>query len=245
MSFPTIGNSQVDDGAATTAPDVLLPDNIAADDLLLILFVNDGAGSDPVATVTFPDFTQISTTQTTIFDDRVTLLKKKATGSEGTNIVGTLSASEAFVAITVRIPAAQWSGDIDDIQGGSSNSNGGAATTAPDPPTVTPSYGAEDTLWIVGGVWNDNTAINSYPYSSNNIIKQRASECSIAICTNELNATSLNPPAYSISLAQRCMGFTIAIRPSGIVAPVVTLFQDDVCMLMPTQYHGQVTTVIG
>lgn len=93
----------------------------------------------------------------------------------------------------------------------------GAATSAqPDPPSLTPSWGAQDTLWIAGfGKRSTAMTVTTYPtnYSSNPIDDGGATTCRTVAATRNLNAASEDPGAYDITNTANILPFTIAVAP--------------------------------
>lgn len=98
----------------------------------------------------------------------------------------------------------------------------GDATNA-DPPTLTPSWGSADTLWIAVASNSATTggftaAPTDYGDLHSNGASSGGSEASIATATRELAATSDDPGAFTPNSNRFWAAATVAIRPAGAAA---------------------------
>jgi hypothetical protein len=149
MSYPAIRNGAAsqDDTNKTSHTVNLIPGYMSAGDLLLMWFANDGT-----ATASATGWTQLKTKQTASNTARLTVLYRIATGSEGSTITVTTTSSEMSAAYVVSIRADSWFGTA----AGFEVSTGATGTSAyPDPDSLTPTWGAGDTMWWACGVLDE------------------------------------------------------------------------------------------
>lgn len=219
MAFPVVSASAA--GSTTsdsTSHSVALPATVAANDLLIAFFSNDGT-----ATVTWDNSTAgtwtlgHTTLRTTLA--RLTCYWKRADGTEGGKTLSvTTSAAEQAVFRVVAVAGAHTS--TDPAFGTAAN----ATSANPDPPAVTPSWGAEDTLWFAYfGNDDGRRSMSAIPTSYGNSFYDSSggpSGCGLGTARRELNATTDDPGTFTISASQGWVSNTIAIRPApaGIVA---------------------------
>lgn len=137
-----------------------------------------------------------------------------AAGGES-SVAVTCSASERSTHFGIRILAANWHGSTPpEISAGATG-----ASTAPDPDTLTPSWGAADTLWIaLYGV--DSGNVTAYPTNYND--NQTASDTTAsaaygAMASRGANTASENPGAFTNSVSDDWAAYTIGVRPSGLL----------------------------
>lgn len=212
MAFPTVQSRTTGASTATaTSHTVTLPATINAGDLLLVAFTCGGGSG---TTLTWDNTT--AGTWTTVADAthttavRGTLLSKVASGTEsGAALSITLSAS-AQVAWTIwRITGHQGS-----VEAGSAI--GSSVTIAFS--ALTPSWGADDNLWIAAAHINSSPTVSTY--STNYTNPTRAAGTGTGRMTTEscerlLNASSETPSSWTLSGANTHVQYTIAVRPSG------------------------------
>jgi hypothetical protein len=175
----------------TTNHNVAMPATVAAGDLLLVLFTNDGS-----ATVTTPGgwtalFSQVEANSRV----RASAYAMIAAGTEGgTTVNFQTSAVEQAAAQVYRILAADWYGSS--VNDGVAVGAGSQATSQyPDPPAVTPAWGADNTLWIAYIGYSSTATVTSYS-------------------TNYGNGTWTQSSTGGKASAE-VAGNTIAIRPSA------------------------------
>ncbi len=203
--FPTVaatngGNS----GANVTSHTVNLPTGISSGDLIIVMFSNDGD-----ATVTFPSgwTNQLFSTASGTFN-RFTVNYRIADGTEGSTITVTTSASEGSAHTTYRITGYTGTPEA------STPATSGGSTT-PDPSSLTPSWGADDTLWLAVQGNNGNVSVTAYPTNYSNGINNRwASTNGVGVGSAErtLNAASENPGTFTISASNSWVAATIGVR---------------------------------
>ena len=98
--------------------------------------------------------------------------------------------------------------------------NNGASAN-PDPPSVSPSWGVEDTLWFaLTGAADDDATATSYPANYTNGVSTISGapanqKSSICVARRELAAASDNPGTFTLSEAELWIAQTVAIRPAA------------------------------
>lgn len=88
----------------------------------------------------------------------------------------------------------------------------------PDPPSLTPTGGAKDYLWLAGFFVRNTSNISSFPtnYTDNQRAVNPASRAHQgAIASRDLNASSEDPGVYTIATAGDWSTATIAVHPVG------------------------------
>lgn len=204
MAFPDPHIADRNGGATTndttTDHTINLPTNIVAGDLLFIFLV---IGPTQGGLTTPSGWTKESQNTQWI------LYSKTATGSEGASetISVTLAGSAAYT--TMRITG--WNSFEFSFFNGPNN-------TTPDPPSLAPTWGADDTLWLACfGEGNGNRAVVTYPTNYTNGRNDRWNDglgFALGSATRLLNATSDDPGTYLLNANDIWDGFTIAVEPS-------------------------------
>ncbi len=211
MAFPTVEEVTLwEDSSAGTSHLVQMPATVNANDLLLVLFMNDGDTA-----VTTPSGWTCKVTYAYGTYIRVGMYAKIAVGDEdGTTVDFVTAASELCIAQTYRVRQGTWGGSIaDDIDGelavGSSE--------YPNGPNLTPTWGAKDTLWITAFGCDKERTVSVWPtdytntqYNSN----EDTSGVSGGSCRRELNAASEDPGAFTLNLGENWIASTLAIEPT-------------------------------
>jgi len=214
-SFPQVASvTETTFSADTTNHYVAMPATVAAGDLLLVLFTNDGD-----ATVTTPGgWTQINTLVRSTYA-RGSIFAKDAVGNEGgTTVNFQTSLTEQAAAQVYRILAADWYGDI--ANGIASASFDPGAVQTPDPPSLNPAaWDVEKTLWIAYAAGSAWTSVTSYPTNYTNgrhiVTTADTTGASASSARRESEAASEDPGIFTMSESRSGVVFTIAIRPSS------------------------------
>lgn len=162
MAFPVIESvTETTFASDTTAHVVSMPASVNAGDALIVIFTNDGS-----ATVTTPSgWTQLYTLAngTALTGGAYA---KVASGSEGGGTVDFVtSATESASAQCYRISG--WHGLITGVEAGTAGSI--TTGTTADPPSLSPSWGALDTLWLATCHTSTTQTISSGPTSYTNL----------------------------------------------------------------------------
>jgi hypothetical protein len=153
---------------------------------------------------------------------QLTIFEKIADGTEG----GTTATWIASLA-TTGIWQVMRVTDADASTASEVTSTSGDASAA-NPPSLTPSWGADDTLWIVvaGHAAGSSTAFTAAPTNytgfQNNGASSGGAAVSIASATRQLNASSEDPGAFTVSNNRFWAAATIGVRPSGATPPATT-----------------------
>jgi|SRR3989344_3110222 len=184
---------------------------IAAGDLLIAVVGQDGAG-----TFTWPGSWAelVDLGAGTVASLHIAYLI--ASGGEKT-VVPTSTLSERSSHLVLRIAAAAWHGTTPPEV---TTATGTSAT--PDPPSLTPSWGSADTLWIASFVIDDpavSLPVTGWPtsYSGNQVScgSGDTSTAGIAIATRGLAATTEDPGSFSTTASDNWAAATIAVRPAS------------------------------
>jgi hypothetical protein len=223
--FPTVAGTAGTYAAADTSWACALPASIAAGELILV-FIN----ADTLATsVSFPG-AWVELFDTDFTSGAFAGAYLIAAGGE-TSVTVTQTGGTADDAVCLAYRITGWHGTTPPEDETPANQ---ATPTHPDPPLLTPSWGAEDTLWIVVGASGncenatDIAQFLAAPTSYGDLIQQNgdsdgspvecssATQPSIGAATRNLNATSTNPGAFTINdTGASNSANTIAIRPTA------------------------------
>lgn len=208
MAFPVVASLTATVFTSTaTAHLVNMPATVNSGDLLITKFVNQ------VDAVTTPSgWTQLHSTANTV---RLGTYYRIADGTEGGIQVNFVTSSPRRAAAHVyRITS--WHGTTPPEVGTAATGN----STLPDPPTLSPSWGAEDTLWLAGTGAGAIVTVSVYPTSYTDGADDDATTTAptVASARRELNATSDDPGTFTISGSTTWVAQTLAIRPAAAAA---------------------------
>lgn len=194
-AYPTVAGVNGGITASGTSHIVNLPSNIKSGNLLLVLF------SSISTTTTFPEgWTQLFSKQYAA----ATVLcawYRIADGTEGATITvttGTSVASHNSYLITDYL-------GVPESEAGATGSS-----VNPDPPSLTPSWGARNTLWLAVCGYGNNSAITNYPTSYTDGFNYKTSY-SVGSARRELNVASENPAVLTIATSIGWVANTIAV----------------------------------
>ena len=210
QEFPIIQETNTSTEVAdTTSHGVDMPATVNADDLLIAVFANDGAG-----TVSFGgSFTEIF--ESSGNGVQLAVAYKQADGTEGGgSITVTTSASERSSHAVYRI-----TGHINPATQAPEISAGATANSAnPDPDSLTPTGGSKKYLWLAVQAYDDGTKTNdAIPTDYNTEVSRRVAfttGCGVACANRALAASSEDPGTFTISGADGWVAATIAIHPA-------------------------------
>jgi hypothetical protein len=207
VAFPAIAATAVT--TDNTAPrEVPMPAGVAAGNTLLVAY-------------TYPSGTPSTPSGWTVIASGlvdflgVVVAAKIATGSE--TVYDTGVGFDGIVGRSWRITGAHAS-DLPEA------ARAGAQTSGPvDPPSLSPAWGAADTLWMAVGIMaedNDNAAFSAGPSGYSGFTDYQGtgtlSGLGLAYAYRELNAGSENPGAFSDSVDFGVWhGITIGIKPAA------------------------------
>lgn len=204
MSFPQVAASNTSkQDSAVTSHTVDLPSGIVSGNLLLCLFATDGSN-----TLTWPEGWTEVFSEDYSGNVHISVAFRNADGSEGSTITVTSTASQGSAHVTFRISGHEPGSDPEVSSGAQGTS------TTPDPDSLTPSWGAEDTLWIaVEGTGNTN-AVTGYPFDDNqHVVYAMTDYCSLGVCSDELHEASVNPGTFTTTFTYEWLACTVGVRP--------------------------------
>ena len=191
MSFPTFTISQLGSSSNTTSYAVTWPSTDDGD-LIVLIAQNDGSG----------DFITPPTGQwldNVIFagnDGGCGHLASyyECDGTESGTFTLAVSSGETLDVMLLLIPAGEW--DTGEVPEGIIGT--GSSTANPDVGTLTPSWGSSDTLYICCSMQDANEQDPTvYPLPDNQT--QNSVNGDLAICSDELTDSSLDPSAWTWS----------------------------------------------
>ncbi len=224
---PTVAGTKtsLESGASATSRTVDLPAGVAAGDLI-IAFIAKDKGS----TANWPSpWVEIVEASNSIEASLFVAYLIASGGETSVTVTDASGPGDRSHHIAIRIPAASWHGTTppEAVAAITGNSN------APNSGSLTPSWGAADTLWIstFAVVDFDTNSVTSYPtnYTDNNLsYGPTGSSAGIAIASRELNAATDDPGQFTLSGGNYWVAATVAVRPAcGPLTIVKTAFQLD------------------
>lgn len=194
------------DTSTGTSRNISLPSGITAGERIVIIITADQVG----VTFTPPSgFSKITGSEVTSSCSGVAFEKKVASGSESGTINCNASLSlGASAAIAMRVAGAHAT------QAGEAATTNSGGSSAPNPPSVTPSWGNEQNCWIAAAGCRGNRTVSSYPasYPSGQTQISTGASAMTAIAARAFPATTEDPAAYALSGSSPVYGMTIAIR---------------------------------
>jgi hypothetical protein len=210
-AFPTIEatNSGDSEGPASTHT-VNLPSGITPGSLVIVIFALDGKGE-----IDWPlGWMHQLFSAANGADSRLAAAYRICDGTEGGTITVRTTTTKTSAHITYRIE--NYSGEPE-----AGKAVTGKGTWA-DPPQLTPSWGAADTLWLAVADRDSDAYprnIQSYPPNYSNVIESYWDHTEgvwLACGARELNAASEDPDTYVLWAPDQWIAQTIAIRPAAV-----------------------------
>ena len=218
MAFPTFAAAPTvsSRGSNAVQDSVTLPASIAAGDLILVWHASDITTTRTWASpwVELLDGLDGDSTSS------IGIAYLIASGGE-TAVLVDKSVTERFTALAVRIAAASWHGTTPPEVSTSAT----GSDTAPDPDSVTASWGSDDNLFIAMAEYDvvGATTVTAYPtsYADNQTEATQIDSCGrVAIASRELAAASDDPAAFTIDPTQGWRAATVVVRPAAAASPV-------------------------
>jgi len=208
MTFPTVSAvASTNQNTDTTSHPISLSVNVD-NDICIVFFNKDGTGAPSGFTGGWSDLGGLdggSSSHLHVY------AKKMAAGNTLTITTGS---GERSNATCYTIPAASWHGtSMPEVA-----FSNGDATVSPDAPNLTPSWGAQDTLWFCVNGMNESVNPTTQPTNYTNVVDENqtgSGEVNMASCRRELNAASENPGAWTWSSLQTWAAATVAVRPAA------------------------------
>lgn len=156
-------------------------------------------------------------------------------GSEGTTFNVTASASEKWAAIVYSLSGAE---NPSTQAPEATTVDGSSATLNPDPPSITPTGGSKDYLFIAcahqnGEEIDDDTWATASPTNyTPNPPRQKTSgdagatstNVSLATAERALTASSEDPGTFTFTQSLQWVGATVAVHPGSAVTPVADAY---------------------
>lgn len=218
MTFPVheVASDVATSNGAGTSHVITLPATIASGDRLIAIIKS----ATPGAAFTYTWDNSTAGTWSQIFElatadeERAAVYAKIADGTEdGLSLTITSSGSVATKALAVRVSGAHASAAIEATTDATQNS------ATHDPPSITPSWGAADTLFIAlamqqGGV----REYSAYPtsYTETGFVNNGGNPgACIGYAYRANNTTTEDPSAFTSSASLRPIVATLAIRPAA------------------------------
>lgn len=206
MAFPSIATtSSGNDATGSSTFTLTLPTGISSGDKLILWVAVDGN-----TTVSWP------AGYTELFDRNFSdggfsgsgtgsLAYRNCDGTEGSSITVTKGNTQEDAWGCYRITGA--SSTAPEFQFAEGNS------ASPDCPSLTPSWGAKDTLWIVTACQDNADLTGTAPTNyANNVLHQFNTDAEIVMGSRQLNATSEDPGTFAAA-ADEWFALTIAVEP--------------------------------
>lgn len=221
MAFPQVAaETSSQQTTNSTTPAVSLPAGISAGDLLLVIIGVSAVSAG--LTITPPaGWTQEFYQQNGNNEGAFGAYSKVADGTEGATVTFTLNQSRQSSHYSARITGHN-SGAVE----ASVNAANGDDV---DPPNLSPSWGAKDTLWFALMQQNGWVSTVTYPTNYTNGFdigpNSGSNRVTLALARRQLNAASENPGSFGVSEAWSSMAATLAIEPT---AGGGTVFQQNV-----------------
>jgi len=205
MGFPQVPTtSSGKDITGDTSIVVTLPSGIVSGDLVVVFIGQNNSTS----TFTWPgSWEKITDANRTAISKTIGYLI--ASGGETTvTVTSTQTGGSGYAALRID----NWHGTTPPEAATIAEGN----STNPDPPSPTPSWGADDTLWLAStGNGGTNNGPSSYP--TNYTVEDEHTNPGgdarvISVASRELNASSDDPDTFTID-SSNWIAQTVAIRP--------------------------------
>lgn len=200
MTFPVLATITTGSETSNTTTHGVALSSVAVGNLLLVLLQAGSAISWTVPS----GWTEI------VDASGLCVAGKIADGSEGASVdfisSSTVKSSHYFL---------RYTGAHDSTLPSLTRTNIGGASTNFDPPSHTPAGGAQDFQWIAVAARRSTAGINSYPSDfPDNHNNFTGSDSAVAFATENLNASSEDPAAYTLSTTSIGSAVTIAVFPA-------------------------------
>lgn len=199
-------------GSNNTTHLVNCPAHNAGDRLLLLMCFDGSAHAvSSISPVGGDAWTQVFDA-TNNQHTRVYEIVERGSGGSSQDVTVTLDASEAGAAAIVV---------VEDHNTGQAAEVGAQTSTSstPNPPTMQPSWGAANNLWIAFAGWDDGTvSCSAGPTDYTGFATARANltaGAGLAWAFHEENNSQENPSAFTLSASENWVAGTVAVRSAG------------------------------
>lgn len=221
MTFPTVEATAITNGSTSAVNKVCnLPSGIVSGNLLILMLRSAGSPGDHSTPAGWTALVLNDTSDAA--DDTMSIWYRQADGNEGATVTVNGVGNVKFAAISYRISGAEnpttQTPEISTVAFGDS--------TLPDPSSLTPTGGAKDYLWLWMGGWDGETTSpptgNPTNYTNplgadSGTLGLPVTNCRVATAKRQLNASSEDPPSWTISAARLWSAWTVAIHPAPAV----------------------------
>lgn len=227
--------------AGTNPAPVNLPTTVVAGDLLLLLIAYDQNVTITVDSVAHGAWTELFMDNTSNGNITTYGFVKVASGTEGGSTVDITTSLQRAGSTAYCVAFQDWFGTLAGVE---SSTPVFANNSNPDPGALTPSWGAEDTVWVAHSSSDSNDAITGYPtdYDDNQFtLTGGAGGATTGYATRELNAVTEDPGSFTLAGSEQWLATTIGIRPAAAAGgPVITAGETD--QITETTARGNVST---
>lgn len=99
-------------------------------------------------------------------------------------------------------------------------SNALATNTSIPAPSLTPSWGSADTLWMTFAAQSGANTVSAYPLTGNQVqvINSGNTNCRMDGCTQNITTATESPSNWTLSASSSTVAFTVGIKPAAAVA---------------------------
>ena len=215
MAFPNVV-ARNETATTTAATTITVPFTQTTNDLVVILLA-----APSVISISSNDegFTSFVSSGGHAFG-----LYKVLDGSEGGDVVITLSASVKAAAVSYNIQGSDGAAPETSATSGTS--------TTPDPPSLTPVNGSKDYLWLAfvrqaGEELDDDTWCTAAPTDFTNLLQKTtgtggaaSTNCSAASAERQFTGSVLDPGTFTVAQSLAWRTITISIAPTSGAAAV-------------------------
>ncbi len=205
-------------GTDTTAHDVPMPTAIAAGDLLIVLFANDG-----LATVSLPSgwtLLRAATSGSSTSAVRFGIYAKIAQGNESdTKVNFQTSAAEQAAANVYHIAKSSWAGSLAQAVGIVHAAPVTGSGTNINPPSTPTGWTSTPTLWFACAAHDREFKLTEAPtgYTDSPVLRTQSStnanSCTVLSARRETKAATEDPASFIIATGDDWVADTIGIGP--------------------------------
>ena len=197
------------ENAAVTSHTVSLPSDIEAGDLLIAAVTTDGT------IITFPAGWNTILSQAAASGSQMKIAYRDADGTEGATITVTTALAAESTHASLRIYGAEDPG----TQAPEGSSTFGDTTTDPiNPPSLTPTGGRKNYLWLSFAAFAQPPAVSAFAVPAPYINPQYEADGAAFVmttCERTKLAASEDPGEYTVNGSREWIGATVAVHPVG------------------------------
>ena len=205
-AFPSIVTTALSTDSSGTVCTVTMPSGIVAGNLI-VLFIVEEDDADLTDWDTSKNFTEIvrarNSGNTALYSGY-----RVSDGTEGASIDVTFDNNVNCASVALRISGAGSVPEgVGSISGNSAN---------PDPPSVTPTWGAKPTLWLPAISWRSSPTITADPTDYTDPLERitDGTNGQVRMVRRELAAASENPGTFTLTDTEDWAALTVVIEPA-------------------------------